>query len=281
MHQSWFWRKYTLQLGPFLSSGGVLDPRGVVGWGNHEPDKVVRRGDDTALKGYKVRTWRLWGETGRGYVKGVKRMRETGDGIDPDIVRRTGDHKPVRADEVVHLTWTSPFSKHTRQYHFKYRGVDFYWKGTGTVRESRACGWFLRFSHLKLVARVPCTGSGEDEKRSGKDEDEWVEVCLGKFTSSVAKEKSGTLDLFDAALLRLAGEHMPSVLEGASTGDCEKVSEVLRNSNDDKIASLKRSTLYQVIVATATCMIASEKEKRHTIIDLIIGAAEQGGGGGG
>jgi hypothetical protein len=28
------------------------------------------------------------------------------------------------------------------------------------------------------------------------------------------------------------------------------------------------------------CMIASEKEKRHTLIDILVEAASQGGGGG-
>ncbi|KAH7396704.1 hypothetical protein DE146DRAFT_47084 [Phaeosphaeria sp. MPI-PUGE-AT-0046c] len=280
IHQSCFWRKYKLQLGPFLAAPGVLDPRGVVSWRHNGGDKSVRKRDDHALQGYRVRTWRLWGETGKAYVKKVKTIRQTGDGVDPDVVV-VKDTKPVRADEVVYLSWTSPFSKHTRRYHFRYRDVDFYWKGTGTVRESRACGWFLRFSHLKLVARVPCIGSGDDEKKKEGGGDEWVEVCVGKFTSSVAKEKSGTLELFDSALLRLVEDNMPSVLEQACAKDCEQGIEVLQLSNKDKMLGLKRSTLYQVIVATATCMIASEKEKRHTIIDLIIAAAEQGGGGGG
>lgn len=278
IHHSCFWHKYKLQLGPFLSAPDVLDPRGVVSWQHNGGNKKLRKADEHALQGYKVRTWRLWGETGKAYVKSVKKIRQTGDGVDPDVVDK--DTKPAHADEVVYLSWTSPFSKHTRRYHFQYRGVDFYWKGTGTVKESRACGWFLRFNHLKLVARVPCVGDGgEDEKSKG--EDEWVEICLGKFTSSVAKEKSGTLDLFDPALLRLVEENMPSVLEQFAPGDHEKGRTGLQLSKEEKLLRLKRSTLYQVIVATATCMIASEKEKRHTIIDLLLAAAEQGGGGGG
>jgi hypothetical protein len=33
-------------------------------------------------------------------------------------------------------------------------------------------------------------------------------------------------------------------------------------------------------MATALCMISSEKEKRHTLIDLLLQAGEGGGGAG-
>jgi hypothetical protein len=39
--------------------------------------------------------------------------------------------------------------------------------------------------------------------------------------------------------------------------------------------------MYQLIMATAMCMIIGEKEKRHTLMDLILQAAEGGGGAGG
>jgi hypothetical protein len=48
-----------------------------------------------------------------------------------------------------------------------------------------------------------------------------------------------------------------------------------------RILRMKRSTLYQVFVATAMCMIKSEKEKRHTLLDLLIAAITEGGGGAG
>lgn len=274
IHEACLWRKYKLQLGPSITKPGVLDPRGVVAWKQNGGDKSALKADDRKLKGYKVRTWRLWGETGKDYVHSVKKIRQAGKGPDPDIVDEKGFKPswPEKADEVVYLHWANPFSRHTRRYHFRYVGLDFYWKGTGTVKESRACGMFLRFNHLKLVVKSPVT-------KGGKEKDQ-PEVCLGKFISSVAKAKNGTLELHDNAILRVVEEHAPSMLaQLASQGqngeglDPSKVDEGL------KISTMKRSTLYQLIVATAICMINSEKEKRHRLVELLLSAGDGAGGG--
>jgi hypothetical protein len=173
----------------------VLDPRGVVAWRHNEGDKKALKADGRKLKGYKVRTWRLWGDHGKKSVQSVNKARKTGKGSDPDVFvdEKAQDSEPEKADEVVYLRWTSPLSRHTRRYHFQYARIDFYWKGTGTSKESRRCGMLLRFNHLKLVAKLPNTENDE-----GKDH---PEVCLGRFTSSLAKQKHGSLELFDTAIL--------------------------------------------------------------------------------
>jgi hypothetical protein len=273
IHSTCFWRSYKLQLGPSLASLGVLDPRGVVPWKHNGGDAKTLKRDNTLLKGYKVRSWRLWGESGKSYTRSINTLRKyssgTGNGEgdgngDPDIVPPT--HSPVHVNEVVNLSWTSPFSRHTRRYHFLFRGMDFYWKGTGTVNESKQCGVFLRFNHLKLVVKAP--------------EEHGHEVCLGKYTSSVAKKKRGVLELFDGAMIRFSEEYALGLLEGRSD-DGKSEDGVVEDGVEDRIVRLKKSTWYQIIVATAICMIASEKEKRHTLIDILMHAAEGGGGGGG
>ena len=262
----------------------MIDPRGVVAWKHNGGDKKALKADDRKLKGYKVRTWRLWGETGKEYVRAVKQNRETGKGNDPDVLeakpREAKPTPPATADETIYLRWTSPLSLQTRRYHFNYLGLDFYWKGTGTVRESRRCGLWLRFNHLKLVAKLPLTTVKEKAPKADKEGDR-LEVCLGKFTSSVASKKNGTLELFDTAILRLVEEYASSLLARDPFED--EIGEVVEDGEEEicKIALLKKSTLYQVIVATATCMIISEKEKRHTLLDLIAQAGEGGGGAGG
>lgn len=134
---------------------------------------------------------------------------------------------------------------------------------------------FLRFNHLKLVAKVPLKAS-ED----GQD-DEHIEICLGKYTSSVAKMKYGVLELYDGALLRVVEGWMPMLLVGGDEEEGESSKEKSGDEVDvEKIALLKKSPFYQVIMATAMCMIKSEKEKRHTLLDLIIQAGEGGGGAG-
>jgi hypothetical protein len=268
IHEGCFWREYKLQLGPSISKLGVLDSRSVVAWRHNGGDKKVLNGDDHKLKGYKVRTWRLWGETGKNFVHTVKANREAGEGFDPDLLEEPGfkPERPATAEAVVYLRWMSPLSRHTRCYHFQYAGIDFYGKGTGAVKELRLCGFLLRFNHLKLVARLPATKNGEEMER------EQEEVTLGTYTSSVAQMKNGTMEFADAAILRLLDEHAPSMLARSPLE--EEETEAARSLR------LKRSTLYQVFIATAMCMIKAEKEKRRTLMDLVIGAAEQGGGTG-
>ena len=280
IHTACFWRSYRIQLGSALSAPGVIDPRGVVSGRHNGGSKRVLRedeknGDGKALKGYRVRGWRLWGETGKAYVHRIREKRRTGEVFDdPDVDcedDKEGRAGKVVADEVVRLTWTSPLSRHTRCYAFWFRGMEFQWKGTGTVREQRKCGWMLRWCHLKLVARVP-VDVGE------KEEGCWREFCLGKYTSSIAAEKSGTLEVFDDAVVRLVEENMPGLLagerpNGGRTDNCQDC--------ESKTERLKGGVLYQVIVATVLCMMRAEKEKRHTLIDLIIGAGENAGNGGG
>jgi hypothetical protein len=247
-----------------------LDPRGVVSW-RHNGDT---KGDEHALKGYKVRGWRLWGEAGKAYVHGIKASRLNGTTDDPDIPPpRT--FSPARASEVVYLRWTSPFSRHTRTYHFRFRGLDFIWKGTGTVKETRRCGAWLRFNHLKLVVRVPLN---EEKKGNGEES---VEVCIAKFTSSVAKVKGGVLEVYDGVILRLCEEGSMGLLDLSPRSEDEKgTAAVMEDDMEKRLSQLKKSTLYQLIMATALCMISSEKEKRHTLIDFLLQAAEGGGGAG-
>jgi len=264
IHEGCFWKEYKVQLLP--STPGILDPRGVVPWRHNGGDKKALKGDHHKLKGYKVRTWRLWGETGKGYIHCVRNIRKTGEGRDPDVITMTNgkSEEPATAEEVVYLRWKNPLSCRTRCYYFQYAGIDFSWKGTGTVKESRTCGVLLRFNHLKLVARLPVA----EEKKEKRNQ-----VCLGVYTSSVVSRKSGTLEFFDAAILRLINENAPEMLLRNEEGAEEEETESTR------ILRMKRSRIYQVFVATAMCMIKSEKEKRHTLLDLLVDVAEGGAGG--
>ncbi|KAJ4983957.1 hypothetical protein SVAN01_10578 [Stagonosporopsis vannaccii] len=278
VHTGCFWRSYKIQLGPSLSLPGVIDPRGVVSWRHNGGSKNALKDDDTngggrLLKGYKVRGWRLWGEDGKRYVHGIRDKRKAGEVFDDPDEYQLGKQEKVRADEVVFLTWTRPLSRQTRLYTFRFQGIEFQWKGTGTVSEGRKCGWMLRFCHLKLVARVPFDVKGEHVGVQ--------EVCLGKYTSSIAAEKSGTLEMFDYAVVSFVEQWMPNLLEEEVSGTEKSEDGDDELGKEDKNVKLKQSMLYQAIIATLLCMASAEKEKRHTIIDLLIGIFENAGNGGG
>jgi hypothetical protein len=298
IHNSPFWRVWEIQLGDQIAAPGVLDPRGVVSWAHNGGDKRVLREDDKSLQGYKVRNWRLWGETGKNYVHSVAAARKAaakGQGeegwVDPDIGVGIGDGTvtvPARADEVVYMHWASPFSRDVRRYTFTYAGIAFEWKGTGTVKETRRCGMWLKYNHLKLVARIPIKGDGEPMKRGTKTKDEEGakrEVCLGKYQCSIATRKSGHLELFDAAIWRFVVEHFPASLEKVGLSDKigGKVAggvEIGEGELAERVGALKRTRLYAVIVATAMCMIIGDKQKRETLkksVEILEAAGEGGG----
>ncbi|KAF2812575.1 uncharacterized protein BDZ99DRAFT_569232 [Mytilinidion resinicola] len=307
IHTSPLWRTWRIQLGASLAAPGVIDPRGLVSYAHNGGSARVLKADDKALRGYKVRNWRVWGESGRAYVKGVVAARrarpegwvdpDTGCGAGAGAVGDVGSDVVVaaRADEVAYLRWASPFSREPRRYVFAYAGVEFFWKGTRTVREGGWCGDWVRWNHLKLVARVPggdpvtIAGSKSRRRKRGKggDGDGGVfgkEVCLGTYTCSLSTLKSGQLCLFDAAIWRFVVEHSPASLPGfrdprigeVETGEGEIGDEEL----EERVRALKKTRLYAVIVATAMCMVLGEKEKRETLRAILEAAAEGAGGGG-
>lgn len=67
-----------MQFGELLADARVVDPRGAVSlpYNSGKP-----RVGEKAIKGYKVRKWRLWGETGKRYLhipmpEGKKRTKK-------------------------------------------------------------------------------------------------------------------------------------------------------------------------------------------------------------
>ncbi|KAF2754905.1 hypothetical protein EJ05DRAFT_137677 [Pseudovirgaria hyperparasitica] len=226
IHNSSFWNSWKIQIGPSLATEGVIDPRGVV-CAEHTGDHV---NNEKALKGYGVRSWRMWGESGKKYHRLVNSQRKDTQktdmkSVEEQKVESAESRTPVEADEVIHLRWVSPLSTSTRLYTFTWQGVSFSWKGTSTVRETRRLGSLLRYAHLKLMAQLP-----DDDPHACHP----VEVCLATYTCSIAPEKAGKLDLFDAQIRKLALDHAPGAVVD----------------------------LRDVVVATAMCMVMGEFEKR-------------------
>jgi hypothetical protein len=252
IHGSAFWRRYKLQYGDSLAAD-VLDPRGVVTWRHNGGPGKELKADDTKLKGYKVRTWRLWGETGKAYVHQVNANRKAGSGPDPDAYPLKGNHA-AQAGGVVYLNWEHPFSRHTRQYHFRYGDVDFHWKGTGTMKKPNLCGAFVRYNHLKLIARIPAKEKSDPSS---------LEVCLGKYACSISGKKCGRLELYDDVISQLVEDYLQPV----DTPQDER----------NETLSPKVTWLYRIVVATAMCMVDAEKEKRQAVGEWLQHAGEGGG----
>ncbi|PKX95800.1 uncharacterized protein P174DRAFT_440413 [Aspergillus novofumigatus IBT 16806] len=268
IHNSVFWKLWNLQFGEDMVA--AIDPRGAVSWNRRSnPDNRVDNGDDLALKGYKVRTWRLWRETGKQYHRDVnakrkQKKKETKAKANKEDAQQAVGHSdsdpdpdeghlPARADEALALCWIAPLSTRTRCYQWKNAGVDLAWKGTRDLPEELK--WskrYLPWHHLKLTARVP---SSSDHSQG--------EAVLAHYFSGVEKKKYGILVIYKAEVSRVFG-HTPN----AYVGDTY-----------DYDSSLSKA--HEAIVATAVCMVVGEQQKRnvvYAIFKAIRKAAEDGGG---
>ncbi|KAF7520265.1 hypothetical protein PCG10_009319 [Penicillium crustosum] len=286
-----FWRKWTIQFGSNLKD--VIDPRGVVKWECRSNKNNTTLNDDRALKGYKVRNWRVWGESGKSYHRqvnarrkaekeelaegkqkanaldngpvGMENVAESGkqdssysqtQSPSPpsySTVRQEAIPQPAVAEEAVRLNWSSPFSLNPRRYSFEYANIKFFWKGTRDVHpDDKLARWFMPFSHLKLIARLPGIGS-ED-------------IFIGKYTPSFAYRKFGELWVFDSAVSELLGEDHSSTWTEQAT----------ERATRSELGDIRQTRLYELIMATAMCMIIGESQKRMILMLLFTIAAEGG-----
>jgi hypothetical protein len=276
INNSWFWRKWRLQFGEQLKH--AIDPRGVVP--KEYAAAAARDGKVSRLKGYRVRTWRLWGETGKEHHRKVNEVRKSGVLIGPS------SEKPLRQpiiDEEVQFSWHSPFTHKPRHYRFDYAGLEFYWKGTGTVKESKTCGWFMRFHHVKLCVRLPISAIADESdgpvKRTLSSgsmlspfrsrSNGFREVCLARYTSSIITNKAGVLQVYDDVVYRL-------LMEGVIVMDTAKK----RDLEASGVVGVKALRLYEIIIASALCMIIGEWQKRQVLIAILAAGGEGGSGGG-
>jgi hypothetical protein len=228
------WRRWRLQFGRDL--GDAIDPRGVVQWQRRtNADNSVR--DDGDVKGYRVRSWRLWGESGKAYHREVNSKRKQGLWTEEDPTA----HQPVRATEACLLTWTAPFSKRTREYAFSYEGVDFVWKGTKDLPEDcKSARRLMPVHHLKLVAILPAKLAEE------------AEVVVGYFICSAEEDEYGTL-----------------VIEDSKICEVLEIDEMPDDMGSARAKGAMPARMHDMIMATAVCMIIGEWQKRKTAISVI------------
>ncbi|PKY07108.1 hypothetical protein P168DRAFT_287602 [Aspergillus campestris IBT 28561] len=261
MNDSPLWGRWNLQFGE-EELAQALDPRGVVAWQSRSNANNSRDNDDTALKGYKVRRWRLWGESGKAYHREVNAARKHDK---PVLHRQSSDkgssaasctedegetHDAVRAAYTSSLKWVSPISSRTRWYQLTYDGIDLVWKGTRDLRRGqtmRQC--FMPFHHLKLVARLPPLFVGDRDS----------EVLLAQYSSSWGSEKHGSLVILDEVVSRIFDR-------GRSLSESSGLRGAKRADHLERV--------YQLILTTALCMIVGEGQKRGILLALLALIAE-------
>lgn len=279
IHNSWWWKRWKLQFVDAVTAERLLDRRGVV----KEQQTGDWQTDDYSFKGYKVRPWRLTGESGKEWVREMNKQRADKNvseehAILPQLDALSPSISPLRADEVLYLDWETPLSLQTRRYHFNYANLDFYWKGTGTVREKRILGSWLRYAHLKLIVRLPLVL----DSTSSVADCGTHEVCLAKYTSSINPKKSGALEIYDDAVARLVKEHLSEFPFPFSPALLQAIGEKSTTSAhiNAGVSDIRQTRLYHIIVGTAVCMIIGEHQKREYLrraLEIATGGLEGAG----
>lgn len=263
INDSPLWGRWNLQFGE-EELAQALDPRGVVAWESRSNANNSRKNDDTALKGYRVRRWRLWGESGKAYHREVNAARKQ----DKPVLQQSSDkgsstsctedegetRGPVRAAYASSLNWVSPVSSRTRWYQLTHDGVDLVWKGTRDLRRGQSMRrWFMPFHHLKLVARLPPLFVGDCDS----------EVLLAQYSSSWGSEKRGSLVIFDEVVSRIFDR-------GRSLSESSGLRERQRAGHLERV--------YELILTTALCMVIGEEQKRMVLVAILTLLADGAGG---
>jgi hypothetical protein len=237
-----FWSHWNVQFQENLPD--ILDPRGMVPFENRSRLDNTTKGDDCALTGYKVRTWRVWGESGKAYHDCVnaRRKMKREEGFDEIPI-----HEPKFADEAKQLKWSFPFLN-PRRYEFQYADIHFSWEGTRDLpAEDKLAKLLLPLSHLKLVAQVP----------GGKS------YIIGIFSSAINSDKYGRLWIFDNMISKVLEESGNS-----SFRDRDQIVE--EGAATQSEPDIRTTRVYELVVAMSLCMIMGEWEKRMTVYLVIL-----------
>jgi len=182
----------------------------------------------------------------------------------------------------------------TREYDFKWGGIEFVWKGTGSVRdEKKHWGALSRFNHLKLVAKIPeeLEGvEGEAATAEAKDDKKEPQISIRRqasfssFVSTIIRRNSNAsqLSVNDSGKPRSHREVVIAkytcLLATRKCGRLIVYEKALRETADLTLEGhnpdVVRERLRHVVVATGLCMLQGEKQKRDAmkrIAEAILG----------
>jgi hypothetical protein len=254
----------------------------------NDPGVFDRRG--VLCSKYPLRSFGLPGETGRRYIREQRELRRRSTANLANVDRDSAAEQPIvtvtrtaSAPLPVNDKLPPPLPPHMlpdsltptsltlrwkgwsiREYVLNYRGIGLRWKGTGSVRDPSILGPCCRFNHLKLVAYLPL--SSDEPKDCPRRRPSWHsfwdgdetqdkrDVVLATYTCLWSKRKAGRLEVYELGL-----EQTVAAIDAAKK-EAEVETEVER--------------LRHVVVVTALCMLQAEKEKRDTLKEIILEAAQ-------
>jgi hypothetical protein len=254
---SLFWKTWRLQFSDRLAEPGVVDGRGVI------PRKYgTKNGKGGTMKGYKFKTKSCRGQSGKEWQRLERERRK--DLSEAERNAEDAQSEPILPDEVVAMRWTKPFSfsGDVRRYDFTWRGVEFSWRGTNSVKDTKKWGWTVGWNHCKLMMRIPDGLRREDIVGSESDGDEGMEemarsgerktdwLMLARFTSVASHRKSGRLEILDKRIRRVFDLLIQPEIKSSDYTDPR-----------DQLAKLK-VRFDDIVLGTAMCMSKLPNQER-------------------
>lgn len=278
------WRNWTIQFGGNLKD--VIDPRGVVKWECRSNPNNTTLNDDHALKGCKVHTWRGWGESGETYHRQVNARRKAEK-------EEVGKGKKRRIPWImIPLGWrislklgnkTRVIHKHNSPVLLLILHCDRRLYHSQLLRKKRSVSTGVLHSRWILDAiasNMPISSSSVNERETSTRMTNWLDgyalKSLEVYYQTVWDWEWRYLRweiytklrvpeiwwVFDSAVSELLGEdHFSTCTEEAAASE---------------LRDIRQTRLYELIMATAMCMIIGESQKWIITMLLFTIAAEGG-----
>lgn len=197
-----------------------------------------------------------------------------GKTADEDALRKRLKKRKGKDDRsVTELVWHKAFSKKVRQYDFTLGNLDFCWKGTSTVTGTGFWKNWLRYNHLKLVARIPLADHPKDVAICDSG---FREIVLAKYTSSSKYIKAGALEMYDDVINHVWREYVLPQERQEGKGTKEKEEGSFKYGRSP--ATVKETRFWDTLVATGMCMVVGEWQKRETVRQIIAALASGAAG---
>ncbi|CAG8184117.1 unnamed protein product [Penicillium olsonii] len=287
-----FWKNWLIQFSDDLKN--VIDPRGLVKWEcRSNPDNSIS--SPREWKGYKVRSWRVWGESGGEYHRRVnarrKALKEEAEAEDLMMSSKgkikthdlemgaVGESTSSSASQGMEDSEEEPqpssstpsLPAQTSQTRLADEAFLLRWQSPFSISARTYCFEYagIRFSwegtrdihynHTWNRRLMPFNHLKLVAEISGPLEEK---VLLAQHISSFSNDKLGQLWIFDSAVTKLLEK----------TGHPSKWMKTTENNERfslDLDWDVQQTRLYELIMATSMCMILGEWQKR-IIIRMIV-----------
>ncbi|CAI7661500.1 unnamed protein product [Penicillium bialowiezense] len=275
-----FWNEWIVQFSGNLKN--AIDPRGLVKWECRSNLENSTSNDIREWKGYKVRTWRVWGETGAEYHRTVNARRKAIKEEVTEVRAVTAADKckardlemgPVESENGVPSgSQSQSVSENTSCPGSQPAAVPLptvadeafrlKWSSPLSIRTRTYCfeyagiefSWEgtrdVHYNHMWNKRLMPFNHLKLVARVPGSMEETYV----AQYTSSFSHDKHGQLWIFDSVVTELLERtgHPSKWIKQTETKE-----RFCLDINWD----VQQTRLYDMIVATSMCMIIGERQK--------------------